>query len=59
MKTAQYIKALTVALRPEVFDQVKRITDDRQISMADFVREAIDAALKQIQPKEDKIHDDQ
>jgi len=59
MKTAKYIKALTVALRPEIFDQVKKITDDRQISMADFVREAIDKALKQIQSKEDKIHDDQ
>jgi len=55
MKTAQYIKALTVALRPEVFDHVKKITDDRQISMADFVREAIDAALKEIQPKEDAM----
>jgi len=50
MKTAQFIKALTVALRPEVFDQVKKITDDKKISMADFVREAIEAALKQIQP---------
>jgi len=55
MKTAQYIKALTVALRPEVFDQVKKITDDKKISMADFVREAIEAALKQIQPKEEDM----
>jgi len=55
MKTAKYIKALTVALRPEVFDQVKEITDDRKISMADFVREAIEAALKQIQTKEDTM----
>ena len=55
MKTAQFIKALTVALRPEVFDHVKKITDDKKISMADFVREAIDAALKQIQTKEDAM----
>ena len=57
MKTAQYIKALTVALRPEIFDQVKKITDDKKISMADFVREAIDAALKQIERKEKVIND--
>jgi hypothetical protein len=45
MKTAQYTKSLTVSLRPEVFDQIKQITDDRQISIGEWVREVVDTAL--------------
>ena len=46
MKEAKYSKAFTVALKQEVFDQVKRITDEKKISMAEWVRDAVDAALK-------------
>ena len=53
MKTAQYTKALTIALNPEVYEQIKTITNERQISMADWVRAAVDAALvKNKQPEE-------
>jgi hypothetical protein len=45
MKTAQFTKSLTVSMRPEVFDQIKQITDDRHISIGEWVRDAIDAAL--------------
>jgi hypothetical protein len=45
MKTAQYTKSLTVSLRPEVFDQIKQITDERHISIGQWVRAAVDAAL--------------
>ncbi len=46
MKTAQYTKSLTVSLRPEAFDQIKQITDERQISIGQWVRDAVEAALK-------------
>jgi len=45
MKTAQYTKALTVSLRPDVFDRIKQITDERNISIGQWVRNAVDAAL--------------
>ena len=55
MKIAQFTKSLTVALRPEIFDQIKQITDDQKISMAQWVREAVEAALSNLQKKEDTM----
>ena len=46
MKTAQFTKSLTVSMRPEVFDQIKQITDERHISIGEWVREIIDAELE-------------
>ena len=53
MKTAEFTKPLTIALRPEAFEQINKITDKRKISMAQWVRDAIDAALETNQQKED------
>jgi hypothetical protein len=52
MKTAQYTKSLTVSLRPEVYDRIKRITDEKHISIGEWVRDAIETALSTIQQKE-------
>ncbi len=46
MKEALYIKSLTISLKPEQYRQVKEITDTKRISMGQWVREAIEAALK-------------
>jgi predicted HicB family RNase H-like nuclease len=46
MRKSQFSKALTIALSPDHFEQIKQITDDQQISMAEWVRDAIDMALK-------------
>ena len=45
MKTAQYTKSLTVALRQETYDKIKAITDNEGISMADWIREASEKSL--------------
>jgi predicted DNA-binding protein len=45
MKTAQYTKSLTVALRQEIYDRIKAITDESGISMADWIREASEKSL--------------
>jgi hypothetical protein len=47
MKTQKFQKALTFALPQEHFDQIKKITDDRQISIAEWVRDAVEAALEE------------
>jgi len=55
MKIAQYTKSLTVSLCPEVYDHIKKITDSKHISIGQWVRDAIDVALKTNQQKEDII----
>ena len=57
MKKAQFTKPLTIALRPEAFEQVKQVTDYQQISMAEWVRDAVDAALKTNQQEEDDLNE--
>jgi len=55
MKQAQYTKALTIALPPEHFEQIKQITDEKKISLAEWVRDAVAAALATNQSKEDNM----
>ena len=55
MRKAQYTKPLTITLRPEVYEEVKRITDAEQISMADFVRFAVENALSALNEKEENM----
>ena len=57
MKEAQFSKAFTVALKQEVFEQVKRITDEKRISMAEWVRDAVDVALNNAKQEEVQIND--
>ena len=57
MKTQKFQKALTFALPQEHFEQIKQITDDRQISIAEWVRDAVEAALKNIKREEAKFHE--
>jgi hypothetical protein len=45
MRKARFKRQLTIAISPEHFEQIKKITDTEQISMAEFVRDAVDAAL--------------
>lgn len=55
MRKSQFSKALTIALPPEHFDQIKMITDARQISIAQWVRDAVAAALTTNKLKEDNM----
>ena len=45
MKTALFVKALTVPFSKEVFQRIKEITDQQGISMAQWVRVACEKAL--------------
>ncbi len=46
MKEALYTESLTIALKPEQYRQIKEITDAKRISMGQWVRDAVEAALK-------------
>ena len=45
------------ALRPEAYDQIKAITDEKRISMADWVRKAVDASLANEKQSEESTYD--
>ena len=45
MKQASFTKALTVAFSEEVYKKVKAVTDQKRISMGEWVRIAVEKAL--------------
>jgi len=45
MKKASFTKALTVAFSPEIYLRIKEITDEKNISMGEWVRIAAERAL--------------
>ena len=46
MREAKFTKSLTVALPIDVYQKIKQITDDEKISMAQWVRRAVNLALE-------------
>ncbi len=46
MREAIFVKSLSVALSEDVYQKIKEITDDEKISMAQWVRRAVDMALE-------------
>jgi predicted DNA-binding protein len=55
MKNATFTKAFSFSISPEVFARIKRITDNEQTSMAEWVRDAINSALNNIKREEDTM----
>jgi hypothetical protein len=58
MKQAFYTKSLTIALSPEQYAQIKGITDEKHISMGEWVREAVEALLKKYLKEEISNNDE-
>jgi len=50
MKQAVFNKSLTISIRPDVFEQIKEITDEERISISEWFRAAADAALGKTTP---------
>jgi len=56
MREVQFTKLLTVPLSKDTFLKIKTITDERKISMSEWVRVAIDQAMgKEERLKERRI----
>ena len=45
MREAQFTKPISIALSPEMYDTVKRITDEGKISMSEWFRDAAEKSL--------------
>ena len=56
MKEALFTKSLTVALSQDVYREVKKITDDKKISMAEWVRDAVQTSLPTKQQDEEILN---
>ncbi len=57
MRKARFKKQLTIAIPPEHFEQIQQITDEQEISLAEWVREAVAAALDNIKREEDQMNE--
>lgn len=55
MRKARFQKQLTIAIPPEHFDLIKQITDDQEISLAEWIRDAVAAALNNNKREEDDM----
>ena len=56
MREVKFTKLLTVPLSKDTFLKIKTITDEKKISMSEWVREAIDQTMgKEERLKERKI----
>ena len=55
MRKARFKKQLTIAIPPEHFEQIKQITDEQQTSIAEWVRDAVAAALKNNKREEETM----
>lgn len=45
MRYARFTKPLTIALRKDVYEQIRQMSEQQRISMADVVREMLKKAL--------------
>ena len=57
MRKARFKKQLTIAIPPEHFEQIQKITDEQEISLAEWVRDAVSAALTKNLQEEDITND--
>ncbi len=51
MKIRQYTQGITIFTSPEMYQNVKRLSDERNISMAELFREMIEEYFKNLPAK--------
>jgi hypothetical protein len=57
MRKLRYSRPLTFALPPAHYDEIKALSDRLEISMANWVRQAVGAALDKTKREEDQTDD--
>ena len=45
MRKAKFTKLFTIALKPEMYERIKNITDNNNESMGGWMRKALDKAI--------------
>ncbi len=59
MKTNVYTKAVSVSMEASVLDEIRRITDKKEMSMSEWIREAIRMRFEQEGIDASQLHADQ
>ena len=57
MREAKFTKSVTAAVTPELYDQIKKITDSEKISMAEWFRGVAERAITNSNNKEGPSRD--
>ena len=57
MRKARFEKQLTIALPQDHFEQIKQITDEQEISIAEWFREAVAMALNNTNREGDQMNE--
>jgi hypothetical protein len=52
MRKRQFTKSLSVALPEDHFELIRKITDEKQISMAEWIRTIVEIALETVTREE-------
>lgn len=45
MKRAKHTRPLTISVSPDVYEHIKKITDEKEISIAEWFRDLVDQEL--------------
>ena len=45
MKKAKHTRPLTISVSPDVYDHIKKVTDEKEISIAEWFRDLVDQEL--------------
>lgn len=57
MKEAKFTKPLSMAVQPELYRKIKKITDEERISIAEWFRRVAEKALSNLVEEENLNHD--
>lgn len=57
MREAKFTKPLSLAVQPELYRKIKKITDDERISIAEWFRRVAEEALSNSAKEERLKHD--
>ena len=55
MKKPKYVKTLCFTMSFEMHEKIMQITNDKEISVSEFVRDSIDLKLKDLEEQGDGI----
>lgn len=53
--TSNYGKRLSFGMSDEVWEEVKRLSDERRVSIAEIVRQAVEAGLPTIRDRDPSV----
>jgi metal-responsive CopG/Arc/MetJ family transcriptional regulator len=57
MKTRKYTQGITLFTTPEMYHEVKRVSDETEVSLSELFREMITEYLRNHKQQEEKVNE--